>query len=270
MRKNNHISILFSTILIILSLLGAAANGTAQVREEALDSILPKYSAWGTAELSAKLHAGGLPVTPTLKIYMKKGTDIDISVRAPFVGEVGRITLSGDSLLAVNKMKKVYALESISGIKYDYPDFTDYIQSFLLGRVVVLNAGELAARNADFMDFTEISSDSISADVKIWSLTFPKGRTDADEFGYEYRVNSKGHIESLLLDIAQHDLSLKMDYTYPGDRREMNITLNKDFEKKFEVSLEFDQVKWGAKAPAPLNLNDKYRQVDIKQFLKSF
>ncbi len=269
MQKNNHIPFLVA-LLIILSGLCGSNTLSAQVREEALDSILPKYSAWGSAELTAKLHAGGLPVTPTLKIYMKKGTDIDISVRAPFVGEVGRISLSGDSLLAVNKMKRVYALESISGIKYDYPDFTDYIQSFLLGRVVVLNAGELAQRNADFIDFTEVMSDSLATDVKIWNLTFPKGRTAADEFGYEYRVNSKAQIESLAIDVEQHDLALNMDYAYPGEKRILEVSLTKNLEKKFNISLEFDQVKWGAKAPAPLNLSDKYRQVDIKQFLKSF
>lgn len=257
--------------LLLLTIIGWLTPMHAQVREEALDSILPKYHAWGAAELSVKLHTAGLPLSPTLKIYMKKGTDIDISVRASFLGEVGRLTLSNDSILAVNKMKKVYVCESLSGIKYDYPDIIDNIQSFLLGRVIVMKAGELAARNADFLDFTEVvDNDSILSEIKRWSLTFPKGRSETDEFGYEYIVNSNAQIESLALDASQIDLSLRMECSNSGYRRDADILIRLREDKNFEAYLEFEPTKWGVQAPEPMVITDKYRQVNFQQFMNSF
>lgn len=124
------------------------------VRSAALATILPAYTDWQTAEISGKLRMNKLPISPTIKIYMKKGEEISISVRASLLGEVGRIEIAGDSVIAVNKMKRVYCAESISGIKYDYPDLIADIQSLLLARAVVLRAGELSPLNADFLDFT--------------------------------------------------------------------------------------------------------------------
>ena len=237
------------------------------VRSAALATILPAYTDWQTAEISGKLRMNKLPISPTIKIYMKKGEEISISVRASLLGEVGRIEIAGDSVIAVNKMKRVYCTESISGIKYDYPDLIADIQSLLLARAVVLRAGELSPLNADFLDFTPLSSISPS-----WLLSYPKGRTEDDEFGYEYRINAQGQTERLLIDLStgDHDFSLALDYTYPSSGFDMNISFSSDGSKKFNALVDFDNVKWEAKAPAPLNLGSRYTRLGIKQFIKSF
>lgn len=237
------------------------------VRSAALATILPAYTDWQTAEISGKLRMNKLPISPTIKIYMKKGEEISISVRASLLGEVGRIEIAGDSVIAVNKMKRVYCAESISGIKYDYPDLIADIQSLLLARAVVLRAGELSPLNADFLDFTPLSAISPS-----WLLSYPKGRTEDDEFGYEYRINAQGQTERLLVDLStgDHDFSLALDYTYPSSGFDMNISLSSDGSKKFNALVDFDNVKWEAKAPAPLNLGSRYTRLGIKQFIKSF
>ncbi len=237
------------------------------VRSAALATILPAYTDWQTAEISGKLRMNKLPISPTIKIYMKKGEEISISVRASLLGEVGRIEIAGDSVIAVNKMKRVYCAESISGIKYDYPDLIADIQSLLLARAVVLRAGELSPLNADFLDFTPLSAISPS-----WLLSYPKGRTEDDELGYEYRINAQGQTERLLVDLStgDHDFSLALDYTYPSSGFDMNISFSSDGSKKFNALVDFDNVKWEAKAPAPLNLGSRYTRLGIKQFIKSF
>lgn len=258
------------------------------VRSAALATILPAYTDWQTAEISGKLRMNKLPISPTIKIYMKKGEEISISVRASLLGEVGRIEIAGDSVIAVNKMKRVYCAESISGIKYDYPDLIADIQSLLLARAVVLRAGELSPLNADFLDFTPLSAASQSdpsAAMQLsegtrdaarispsWRLSYPKGRTEDDEFGYEYRINAQGQTERLLVDLStgDHDFSLALDYTYPSSGFDMNISFSSDGTKKFNALVDFDNVKWEAKAPAPLNLGSRYTRLGIKQFIKSF
>lgn len=270
---------LFSSLLTRISLpllmamiLSSAINARADVRQEALDSILPKYSNWGTAELSGKLRAPGLPVTPTLRFYLKKGEEIQISVRAPFVGEAGRICVAGDSVIAVNKMKGVYCKESLAGIKYDFPDIISDIQTFLLGRVLVFKAGELGARNADFVDIREAGgNEDAVAELKKWIISWPKGRTVTEDNGYEYRINSDARVESLMVEIGEYDVLATASYTYnKNNGAEMKFNLLRDDEVKLDISIEFDPVKWGAQAPDPIKITDKYRQVALKDFLKSF
>lgn len=73
---------LVSFLFFTVSAEDAAGKPMDQIRKEALDSILPHYSDWGSAELSGKLRLAKLPVSPTLRIYMKKGS------RYPFPSEL--------------------------------------------------------------------------------------------------------------------------------------------------------------------------------------
>lgn len=253
-----------------INAIGPTRSGAIDgVRLAALEAILPNYTDWETAEISGKLRMKKLPISPTIKIFMKKNEEISISVRASLLGEVGRIEVMGDSVTAVNKMKRVYCSESISGIRYDYPDIIGDVQSLLLTRVVALKAGELKASNSDFFDFEEITEENSNSK---WSLTFPRGHSEEDEFFYSYKVNPQGLIDQLLLaaSTSDHELALTLGYTYPGKGFDLNIVFNQDLKQKFDATVEFGDTQWGAKAPAPLNLNSKYTQVGIKQFLKSF
>ncbi len=239
------------------------------VRLEALEAILPNYTDWETAELSGKLRLKKLPISPTLKIFMKKGEEISISVRASLLGEVGRIDVAGDTVTAVNKMKHVYCSESISGIKYDYPCIIADIQSLLLARVVALKAGELTTGNSDFFDFEEISPENAE---KQWSLTFPRGHSEEDEFFYSYKVNALGLIDRMLIEAstADHELALSLNYEHAENGFDMNVVFNQDLKQKFDAEIEFNAPRWDVKSPSPLNLNSRYTRVGIKQFIKSF
>ncbi len=265
-----------STLLLMLA--AGVSSAMAQTpadsidgRTEALNAILPNYIDWQTAAMSGKLRMKKLPVSPSVRIFMRRNETISISVRASLLGEVGRIDIEGDTLLAVNKMKRVYCKESLAGIKYDYPDIIGDIQSLLLGRAVVLQSGELSEANADFFDFRSLPADSIHSEAA-WSLTFPRGRSDEDEFGYEYRINSIGQTEKLTLELStsDHELALALDYTYLDKGFDLDISFTRDFNKKFDALIEFNDIDWEANAPSPVSLNSRFTRVGIKQFISSF
>lgn len=264
--KSNQIYTLLS--LIFLTVFGAKAQ----------EMELPAYSDWGSVELNGKLYMERLPLTPSVKIYMKKSSEISVSVRAPFIGEVGRIEIAGDSILAVNKMKRIYCSESIEGLKYDYPDIVGDLQALLLGRVVVFRDGQLSHRNAPWLDITPVATDStLNTETEApleterkWQLNFPKGRTDADEFGYTYLVDSQGRVEQLGMALQSAELEGGMIVDYNGDKSDMTFVLLKNDELKYMVRLALDAPRWGATGMAPLKINGKYRHVGISEFIKSF
>lgn len=270
-RRARGLRALCAILLLFLLPAPIRAFSPEETRAEALDSILPHYSDWGTAELTGRLRIDKLPVAPTVKIFMRKGTEIDISVRAPFVGEAGRIVIAGDSVMAVNRLKHVYCVESIAGIEYEYPGLIADIQSLLLGRVVVFRAGQLSARNADFLDFSVTAADSAAVSPSgTWDLVFPKGRTDEDEFGYTYRVDTSGRIAMLRAELLTHDIALQLDYEYTRKNTALSISFFRDYELKGEAAMEFGLPRWGAEPPAPVTLSDRYTQVGIRNFIKSF
>ncbi|MDE7115002.1 MAG: DUF4292 domain-containing protein [Muribaculaceae bacterium] len=270
-RSNFIFTLLLMLAAGISSAMAQTPADSIDGRMEALNAILPAYNDWQTAALSGKLRMKKLPVSPAVRIFMRRNEAITISVRASLLGEVGRIDIEGATVLAVNKMKRVYCKESLAGIKYDYPDIIGDIQSLLLGRAVALQAGELSEANADFFDFRSLPADSIHSEAA-WSLTFPRGRSEEDEFGYEYRINSLGQTENLTLELstADHEIALSLDYTYPGKGFDLDISFTRDFDKKFEASVEFNDIDWEANAPSPVSLNSRYTRVGIKQFISSF
>lgn len=239
-------------------------------KEDMLNAVLPGYTSWKTAELSGKLRLESLPISPSVKIYMRKDSLISITVRASFLGEVGRIQLTRDSLLAINRMKRVYCQESLGDIKYEYPKFIGDIQAFLLGRVVVFKSGQLSEKNADFVDINVAKTDSVVMEDKSWTLTFPKNRTEYDEFGYEYLVNGTGRMSNICAELQPLDVKLRIEFNYPDSRTDMTVMYMKEEELRFMANLLFDAPRWDASAPAPVKINNKYRQVSISQFMKSF
>ncbi len=89
-----------------------ATYNPKDARAAAIADALGSYTDWTQLRMSGKLRISSLPVTPSLKLYMKKGQELTISASAILVGEVFRVELNRDSLFIVNKLKKVYCKES--------------------------------------------------------------------------------------------------------------------------------------------------------------
>lgn len=235
-------------------------------KTDILNAVAPKYTIWSSAELTGKLRLQGLPIAPTVKIYMHHGDEILLSLRAPFVGEVGRIEVKGDTVTAINKLKRVYCKESIASFRYDYPSLIADAQSLLLGRVVVVNEGELAKSNIESMHITRITPDT---DLRRWNLAFPKPNYNSD-YKYTYLLNSQGDVEKVDVQLDSRDMALTMDADIKPFGRNLDITFFKGGKQKLKGVLELDGVQWDAIPPSPFNISSSYSRVSLQQFLKSF
>ncbi len=247
---------------------------TDSMRLKALDTILSRYNDWQTIDMSGKLRANGLPVSLSLKLYMEKGSDIILSVRAPFVGEAGRIEICGDSITAVNKMKRVFCQESLSGILSSYPGFIQDLQSLLLGRIIVFGAGELSFANANLMEIGIRENDSG------WQLIQPGIGEMISGLSFAFITDSAGRLSDLALNLSlvsdseegavTKTLNYGLGYSYPSSN--MDITIYKGFgEDVNEIAvLDFNSIKWGGSRPSPLKIDGRYRQVGVKDFFRSF
>lgn len=257
-------------LLAVTLLLAGCASSKKNVRTDAgqegrttgvLGDVTSRYTPWTETELSGKLHAEGSPLSPSLKVYMKRGERLVLSARAPFVGEVVRLDLSNDSLFAVNKLKKVYCRESAERLQEVYPTICSELQSFLLGRIVVPGQGELSAGN--------IENVTIGIEDEMRRIT-PKLDLPIDALEFYYLVDPEGRLDSMVVNGENGKPFLTLDYDWKQNGAvDITATTSKK-GKPFVVELDFDAPRTDGKAPSPFRLGGGYRQVGIKDFIKSF
>ncbi|MDE6144531.1 MAG: DUF4292 domain-containing protein, partial [Muribaculaceae bacterium] len=137
-------------ILMLVSLLASFVSAFAQTpldderKEAVVDSITRGEIEWESLTLAGKFRMNGLPVSPSVRIYMKRDSVILMSLRAPFVGEVGRAEIADSMILVVNKMNKTYVEEPIEKALAYYPGGISDIQNLLLGQAFIPGHGVIS------------------------------------------------------------------------------------------------------------------------------
>lgn len=240
-------------------LLLVAMQAISQNLSFALTDIIESYTPWKSAEFEGKLRTDKLPLSPTVRIYMERDSLLQISVRAPFVGEVGRFELTRDSIFVVNRMKKVYAAESTGSLYDTYPSMLSDLQGLLLARVVVLGKGEMSEEH---MDAIAVEDDGEGN----W-LLIPETDPGAFPFSYGYVVGANARTRALLMTLKGHG-SLELKYSYKNRGEQIEITLDRPEKNGFNAELDFSSVKWGGKRMSPVRVSS-YSRVDLKTFIST-
>lgn len=258
----NRFFMVIATIIITIASAGAQEfeqyNDTFATADSTLNNIIERYSSWQSAEFSGKLHCDKLPLSPTVKMFMVNDSLLQISVRAPFLGELGRIKITNKEIELVNKFNHVYSRESTENFLNIYPGAIRDLQSLFLARIVVMGSGELNAFNTQFVNVQTDGEDG-------W-IVIPKGIAGLVQLNYGYLVGSNFRTNAFLATIADK-FSLQFLYSYPNKGEKIDISLSAQ-NKNIEATLDFDSVKWGGKEMSAIRL-DKYKQVGIKEFFSS-
>ena len=220
-----------------------------------------EYDYWEIATLQGKLKMEGLPLSPSIKIFMQKDSLISISIRAPFIGEASRLEVTQNSVTAINKMNKTYVNEDISNLKKYYPGGLTDLQNLLLARVFIPG-----------YDLNETAVEEL-VDIYYEDDQFniiPKPEFEIDGIKYGFVVDS--YLKPLLLIVLpttkpEMELSALYNYTLQG----YDIFLSyQDGERHIEASLELKDPEWKGEAPKSINLDKKYRELSIEEFIRSF
>lgn len=266
--RNKLLILLVSMLLPFMSIhakkkeASTAADSAALIIEKAIERATP----WTTAEISGKLRLPKLPISPSIKIYMKKGSDIILSARAPFLGEVVRVELAGDSLLAVNKMKKLYARLSTEGIREIDPSICEEVQALLLGRVAIPGYGEISHDNC-MLGIREMAGEEL-----LFSPTSDTEEEMADAVSalrLIYRMASEGALSQVVLvkDGVRALCMINVEEDKKG-KRDIDVVVNS--ARPLELTLELDAPQWDVTIPASGKVDFRYREISFKEFMKSF
>lgn len=246
-------------ILALLCVLAFAVPSGARDAGQVTEDIIVSYQPWHSAEFSGKLRSDRLPLSPTVKMYMVRDSLLQISVRAPLIGEVGRLSVTRDEFLAVNKMKRVYCLEPAESLFDIWPTLLSDLQCLFLARVAILGSGELDADNEAIVEIGEDGEGN-------W-LLLPRTDSGALPFNYGYIVGPGLRTNAMMAAVPGKG-SLAIEYAYRDRGEQMKITLDRNGGRSFEAELDFSTVRWGGSAMTPVRLGG-YTKVGLKEFIGS-
>lgn len=222
---------------------------------------VPEYQDWSEVSISGKLKMKGLPLSPTLKIFMQKDSSVSISVRAPFFGEVGRLEINPEEFLVINKMKKTYSHESLSDFLRYFPGTIRDVQELILGRIVLPGFGALSGENAELVDVIDYG-DGL--------YLVPDETIELEGADYGYMIDEQ-FMPLLLLIIPKErdDLSITLTYDFEKNGYSFSFAYNYD-NRNLNATLELDNPRWGGEPMSPVKIDGKYTQLPLLDFMKSF
>lgn len=245
-------------------------NATAAVKE-----ITSGYTPWNTAGWSGKLQGDMLPVSVTMKVYMRRDSLTLISMRAPLVGEVARIEIDNSAILVVNKMKKQY-------VKIDLTDYGKHpalihssLQDILIGRVSVIGAGTLSDKNVKNTDLYNLPGQGY-----LISCEMPE---EYGAFNYGYGVDTSDRIVSMMaikgktsdssapsgMDSETTSISFQFAADIAYNKNSATAELAATFRgKDYLFTLKNISLEFGPSGFNRITLSNSYTKCDIREVLR--
>lgn len=240
----------------------APAPLSFEEKKVVVDSIISHWNDWQRVSLSGKLKMRGLPLTPSVKIFMERDSSIMISLRAPFMGEVGRAEIVGDTLTIVNKMKKTYVRESLDSVLSHYPVALSSVQDMLLGRVIIPGFGVLSEGSEAVVE--------IFPEEESRFTLIPSEAYEIDGFNYGYLIDGMALPEVLMVvPAAKPEINVSMTYSFYDSGYDFTLTYQKD-DKAISGTLQLSNPDWDGQSMDPIRIDDRYRKMDLSDFIKSF
>lgn len=227
----------------------------------ATDTIIANYdSDWNALSMQGKLSFDGLPMSVSVKLYMKRGESIILSARAPIFGEVARVEICQDSIILINKHSRTYNVQSFAGLNVDSKAYLCDLQDILLGQVAFPGHGRLTPEMAFQSQWITLPTDD--------ALIYPSSELQVDGTEYGFVMDSLcWQLESFVLMLNKSGVVVETKYLYGDKGWTLGIEISLPKKKLGgEAQLSYPDYN-----PMPLDftaLGSKYRKVDFKELMK--
>ncbi len=244
--------ILSLAIFLLVAVLRAAALPAVPAEADT--------AGWEQLSMQGKLSMEGLPVKPSVKIFMKRGESVIMSARAPFFGEVVRVEVNSDSITVINKHTRSFLSHPMSSVFGQDSCAVSDLQDILLGEVAFPGHGPLTP------DLAVRSELSATAEGDIFMLPEDSLQYEDVEYGFVLDADD-GQLLTFALMHRKTESVVTLDYLY-GDE---GWTLGLLFEinghpVEGELTLSYPDYN-----PTPLGFTDaaaRYKRTDLKGLLK--
>ncbi len=182
-------------VLTLLASCGTSKNATTSVsltttastQQERASIIAASQSPWSTMQTSGNIRlSGNKNFSSSVNVRMDQGNSIAISLR-PMLGiEVGRLVVTGDSVIVLDKMHRRYIAENVSLFTNGLPATVSTLQDIFLGRSFIVGEGSYDSTRSD-----HATASSVTGNCVLEPATRITG------FKYEFAYDENNNILSL-------------------------------------------------------------------------
>lgn len=238
------------------------------VLKERVGKIVASYKDWTTFKAQGKVTIGGSKTyTSAMQLMMVKDKCISVSIK-PMLGiEVGKIYITNDSIIVLNKLEKYYIAENLKVITGGIPFNINDMQNVFLSRMFELGNGTLKTDAKTLNSITQ--GDGGVMNVKL---------TPADlGLNYTFSVKKNGEIKNLTAALNGSISDFFVNYydygTSSYGRIADTIEVTSRFDNK-DISLKFEYepmyVEWDKKVKYGNPIDSRYRKVEARALLSGW
>lgn len=248
--------------------------------EDGSEILLPEYEPWEVVSIEGKLKMQGLPLTPSLKIFMQRDSLVDISLRAAFMGEVGKLVLTTDSVKVINKMKKTYTVVNLQRPETESKEETEEeteentekrkwydvlgvkeVQELLLGHFFLAGVDIEESEPEDVMEV-------LYADEQLTVVPLGPALIEGVRYGY---VVDESFRPMMLVILPEGDTETEVDvmYNFANLQGYTLQFLYKDAKRRMEMTMELKNPEYKGEAPKEVDLR-KFKRLGFEEFMRSF
>lgn len=244
--------------------LAAAGKRVESLGQDASESfataVARTYAPWSSMTLKGKVRLDGVPVPLNVKIYLEHARSLILSLSAPLLGEMGRVEMTADSVLFVNKRAKTWCREPLAPALGRFGASLADIQDLLLGRVFMLGYGTLSPQNASQIEVSEGASDT--------RILTP--RLQHPDAQYGFTLYPDGQMMMAAAFTPDEKYLATADYTHREDGgTDMDLSL-KAGTKRLSLSISLEKPDMAPKSQLePLSINPKWTRVTLSRWIKS-
>ncbi len=227
----------------------------------ATDTIIANYDAdWTDLSMQGKLSFDGLPMSVSVKLYMKRGESVILSARAPIFGEVARVEICQDSIVLINKHTRTYNVQPIAGLNVDAKAYLCDLQDILLGQVAFPGHGRITPEIALLSQWIDLPTDD--------ALIYPSAELQVEGTEYGFVMDSLcWQLKSFVLMLSKTGVVVETKYLYGDKGWTLGIEISLPKKKLGgEAQLSYPDYN-----PTPIEftvLGSKYRKVDFKELMR--
>lgn len=248
-------------------------NGKAETA--AVAAISSNYKPWRSAGWTSRLKSDMLPASVTVKTYMIRDSLTLVSLRVPLFGEVARVEIDRNSVIAVNKMKKRYASIDLRNYADIAPGLHSNIQDVLIGRVTIIGDGTLSKTNCHSAAIFQIEPDLwlVSAILNFFEQNVNYGyATDKTGRILEMMVTqgkpySADTPEGMKSEAERIDTNVSVEVAYGKSAADAKVSILMG-GRTIQASLEGVELQWGISGFDRLNLSRGYTRCPLKDVIR--
>lgn len=234
----------------------SAKNG-----KKVLEGAVSLYTPWQEVMLDGKISMAGLPVDPSVKVYMQRGKSILISIRASIFGEVARIEIADGEMIMANRMKKVYVKESLDKVISKVDMTLEDVQDIFLGRMFILGQGTLNESTLSSMTVASSPSDS-------WIVT-PLRQPSQASYGFTLFPDCRMQILFAESADGRYQAGAEYDWKERDGKKDVALTIVAG-EKVYSPVFSFNAPDFNPKAFNRATFGSGWSQVPLTKFMSSF